>query len=63
MLEGPRSRTRELIQLLRVTSDFLREFPAFHFTDPCVAVFGSARIPERHPSEATHLDQSFHFTA
>ena len=50
MLEGPRSRTSELIQLIRVMRDFLRGFRVLHFTGPCVTVFGSARIPEDHPS-------------
>lgn len=50
MLEGPRSRASEFVQLLRVMRDFLRGFRVLHFTGPCVTVFGSARIPENHPS-------------
>ena len=50
MLEGPRSRTGEFMQLLRVTRDFLRGFRVLHFVGPCVTVFGSARIPETDPS-------------
>src|SRR5512133_1929334 len=44
MLEGPRSRTSEFVQLLRVMRDFLRGFRVLHFTGPCVTVFGSARV-------------------
>jgi uncharacterized protein (TIGR00730 family) len=43
-LEGPRSRFRELLILIRVMRDFLRGFRALHFVGPCVTVFGSARI-------------------
>ena len=43
-LEGPRSRSRELLTLVRVLRDFLRGFRALHFVGPCVTVFGSARI-------------------
>lgn len=43
-LEGPRSRSRELLTLVRVMRDFLRGFRALHFVGPCVTVFGSARI-------------------
>jgi uncharacterized protein (TIGR00730 family) len=50
MLEGPRSRTGELIQLLRVMRDFLRGFRVLHFVGPCVTVFGSARTREDDPN-------------
>jgi uncharacterized protein (TIGR00730 family) len=50
MLEGPRSRTSELLQLMRVMRDFLRGFRVLHFTGPCVTVFGSARIRETEPA-------------
>ena len=49
MLEGPRSRSRELITLFRVMRDFLRGFRVLHFVGPCVTVFGSARIAAGHP--------------
>src|SRR5436190_8276635 len=49
-LEGPRSRFDELITLFRVLLDFLRGFRVLHFVGPCVTVFGSARLKERHPS-------------
>ncbi len=50
MLEGPRSRTGEFVQLLRVMRDFLRGFRVLHFVGPCVTVFGSARIDETSPT-------------
>ena len=50
MLEGPRSRTSEFFQLLRVMRDFLRGFRELHFVGPCVTVFGSARIPPGDPN-------------
>jgi len=50
MLEGPHSRTRELIQLLRVGRDFVRGFRVLHFVGPCVTVFGSARTLEDDPN-------------
>ena len=43
-LEGPRSRFREFLILVRVMRDFLRGFRVLHFVGPCVTVFGSARI-------------------
>jgi uncharacterized protein (TIGR00730 family) len=50
MLKGPRSRTRELMTLLRVMRDFVRGFRVLHFVGPCVTVFGSARMRENDPS-------------
>ncbi len=49
MLEGPQSRTRELMLLGRAVRDFVRGFRALHFVGPCVTVFGSARFVETHP--------------
>lgn len=49
LLEGPRSRTRELVTLFRVMRDFIRGFRALHLVGPCVTVFGSARIGENDP--------------
>ena len=49
MLEGPRSRSREFLTLLRVVRDFVRGFRALHFVGPCVTVFGSARINQGQP--------------
>lgn len=48
-LEGPHSRTGELVQLFRVFRDFLRGFRTLHFVGPCVTLFGSARTKEDHP--------------
>jgi hypothetical protein len=50
MLEGPRSRTGEFVQLLRVMRDFLRGFRVLHFVGPCVTVFGSARTRRDDPN-------------
>jgi uncharacterized protein (TIGR00730 family) len=47
-LEGPHSRLKELIILLRAARDFIRGFRALHFAGPCVTVFGSARFVEGH---------------
>jgi uncharacterized protein (TIGR00730 family) len=49
LLQGPQSRTRELLLLLRAAADFLRGFRALHFVGPCVTVFGSARFGPDHP--------------
>jgi len=49
LLEGPHSRARELLLLLRAGRDFVRGFRALHFVGPCVTVFGSARFSESHP--------------
>jgi uncharacterized protein (TIGR00730 family) len=51
-LEGPHSRLRELVIVLRAMRDFLRGFRALHFVGPCVTVFGSARFGETHPHYA-----------
>ncbi len=48
LLEGPHSRTRELLLLLRAARDLVRGFRALHFVGPCVTVFGSARFDEHH---------------
>ena len=50
MLSGPRSRSDEFVQLLRVMRDFLRGFRVLHFVGPCVTVFGSARIQPQDPA-------------
>src|SRR5262245_9299884 len=52
LLEGPRTRLRELGTLVRVGRDFIRGFRALHFVGPCVTIFGSARLKEDHPSYA-----------
>jgi len=50
LLQGPRARWRELGTLMRVGRDFMRGFRALHFVGPCVTIFGSARLPEGHPT-------------
>jgi uncharacterized protein (TIGR00730 family) len=47
-LEGPHSRSKELLILVRAVRDFIRGFRALHFVGPCVTVFGSARFPATH---------------
>jgi uncharacterized protein (TIGR00730 family) len=49
LLQGPHSRIRELLLLLRAVSDFLRGFRVLHLVGPCVTVFGSARFGSDHP--------------
>src|SRR5215210_7396143 len=49
LLEGPHSRTREMLLVLRAVKDFVIGFRTLHFCGPCVTVFGSARIAETHP--------------
>jgi uncharacterized protein (TIGR00730 family) len=49
MLQGPHSRTRDLLLVLRAVLDFLRGFRVLHFVGPCVTVFGSARFGSDHP--------------
>lgn len=49
LLEGPRSRTGEILSLLRIMRDFVRGYRALHYVGPCVTVFGSARITEESP--------------
>lgn len=47
-LEGPRSRTDELIFTIKVVFQFIKGFRALHFVGPCITVFGSARFKEDH---------------
>lgn len=47
-LQGPQSRWRELVMLMRAFTEMLRGFRHLHFVGPCVTVFGSARFPESH---------------
>lgn len=44
--EGPRSRTKEFIFVVKVLVEFIKGFRALHFVGPCVTVFGSARFKE-----------------
>jgi uncharacterized protein (TIGR00730 family) len=47
-LEGPQPRGFELARAVRIFSEFIRGFRAFHFAGPCVTVFGSSRFTEGH---------------
>jgi len=47
LLEGPRTRLRELRTVLRVVRELVRGLRRLHFVGPCVTVFGSARVDER----------------
>lgn len=58
LLEGPRSRTSEFVQLLRVLRDFLRGFRVLHFVGPSVTVFGSARTREDDSPLSTRVARS-----
>src|SRR5688572_29314755 len=47
-LEGPKSRSSELLFTINVVRQFIRGFRKLHFVGPCVTVFGSARFPPGH---------------
>ncbi len=47
-LSGRRSREADLESAVKFFLEFLRGFESFEFTEPCVTVFGSARIDEGH---------------
>ncbi len=49
LLEGPHSRSRDFLLVLRAVKDFITGFRGLHFVGPCVTVFGSARFKEDHP--------------
>ena len=49
LLEGPHSRRKDLLLVLRTIRDFIAGFRTLHFVGPCVTVFGSARYDESHP--------------
>ena len=49
-LEGPQSRRKDSLFVLKVLFEFIKGFRALHFVGPCVTVFGSARFKEGHPS-------------
>ena len=48
LLDGPHSRVRDFLLLMRAMRDFIRGFRVLHFVGPCVTVFGSARFDEHH---------------
>ncbi|MBN9122633.1 MAG: TIGR00730 family Rossman fold protein [Planctomycetes bacterium] len=47
-LQGPRPRTFELWQVLKICHELFYGFRKLHFVGPCVTVFGSARFDEHH---------------
>ena len=47
-LDGPHSRWREFLFVVRVLREFIRGFRVLHFVGPCITVFGSARFKEDH---------------
>lgn len=49
-LEGPQSRRKDFLFILKVLFEFIKGFRALHFVGPCVTIFGSARFKEGHPS-------------
>ena len=49
LLEGPHSRLRDFLLVLRAVREFIAGFRALHFVGPCVTIFGSARFPSTHP--------------
>ncbi len=49
-LEGPQSRMRDLLFLIKIMFEFIKGFRKLHFIGSCVTVFGSARFKEGHKS-------------
>jgi uncharacterized protein (TIGR00730 family) len=49
-LEGPQTRSKDFLFLVKVFFEFVKGFRVLHFVGPCVTVFGSARFKEDHPS-------------
>ena len=47
-LAGPRSRSAELVRVVRIAAEFIHGFRRLHFVGPCVTVFGSARFCAGH---------------
>ena len=47
-LEGPKSRSSELLFTFSVMKQFIKGFRKLHFIGPCITVFGSARFKEDH---------------
>lgn len=47
-LDGPKSRSYELVFLFKVFWEFLKGLRSLHFVGPCITVFGSARFKEDH---------------
>ena len=49
LIEGPRSRWKELRSVAHIFAEFIHGFRRLHSVGPCVTVFGSARFIEDHP--------------
>ena len=49
---GQRSRLGNLRIVVEVAAEMIRGFRRLHFLDPCVTVFGSARVPSTDPAYA-----------
>lgn len=47
-IEKKQSRFKEFLFLVKVVIEFIKGFRTFHFMDPCITVFGSARFKEGH---------------
>lgn len=47
-LEGPQSRSKEFLFLIKVVFEFIKGLRVLHYVGPCVTVFGSARFKEDH---------------
>jgi len=45
-LQGPKSRWSELLFTISVVKQFIKGFRTFHFINPCITVFGSARFKD-----------------
>ena len=48
-IEGPNSRGRELLFIIKVIWQLFQGFRKLHFIGPCISVFGSARFTNDHP--------------
>ncbi len=48
-LEGPNSRGREFLFIIKVVWQFFNGFRKLHFIGTCITVFGSARFSSDHP--------------
>ena len=45
-IQGPKNRWSELVFTLSIVKQFIKGFRTFHFINPCITVFGSARLKE-----------------
>ncbi len=49
LLRGPEGGAGDLVRSLRIWREFVKGFVALRHVEPCVTVFGSARVPEGDP--------------